>query len=500
MDSAHPPTPTAAAPLPSRTIRYYGLGQAAEGIKNNAFSAYLLFYYTSVLGLSGTLAGAALLIALVFDAVTDPMAAVISDRTHSRWGRRHPFLFVSALPLGVFFYLCFAPPAGMDERIGMDPQWFLFAWLTSFAVLTRAAMTFFHVPHMALGAELSQDFDERNRVVAVRSLMAVLGTTASVVVYFVLVDLHKSPALPDGRLAPEAYRIFAAIFGVVMALVVLASAWGTRDHIPHLRRPDAQAGRQAFWTALIDDSRAALRLRSFRALFLGFTLCFVAFGTGNSLGAHNALYFWKISIEQQGAYGLALLTGTLLGMGYWKRHADCNDKHPALLRGLAIFLFWVAMPPLLKLAGFFPAESSALYFPLFALTGFLWSFGIAAALVVVGSMMADITDEDELLNDRRREGIFFGAISFSGKAATGIGTALGGLVYDAVGLYQGLDPSQAPVSIERQLGLVTSGALCGLVGLSFLFFRGYTLSRERHAAIRAELDARTPAGAAVNPA
>ena len=105
--------------LPRKTVVAYGIGQIAEGIKNHAFTAYLLFYYTSVLGLSGALAGAALMIALVFDAVTDPLVAVLSDRTHSRWGRRHPYLFASALPLGSFFYFAFAPPADLGLTLGI---------------------------------------------------------------------------------------------------------------------------------------------------------------------------------------------------------------------------------------------------------------------------------------------------------------------------------------------------------------------------------------------
>lgn len=139
LPSAHPlPEPagdiaTDAEPLPRKTVVAYGVGQIAEGIKNHAFTAYLLFYYTSVLGLSGTLAGAALMIALVFDAVTDPLVAVLSDRTHSRWGRRHPYLFASALPLGIFFFFVFAPPPDLGAVLGIDPDYALFGWLVVFA-------------------------------------------------------------------------------------------------------------------------------------------------------------------------------------------------------------------------------------------------------------------------------------------------------------------------------------------------------------------------------
>ena len=81
----------------------YGLGQLPEGVKTAAFGFFLLFYYNQVLGLPGTLAGAALFVALLFDAISDPLVGTLSDFTRSRWGRRHPYLYASALPFLTLF-------------------------------------------------------------------------------------------------------------------------------------------------------------------------------------------------------------------------------------------------------------------------------------------------------------------------------------------------------------------------------------------------------------
>ncbi len=477
------PSATAAAPLSGRTVRLYGVGQAAEGIKNHSFTHFLLFYYTSVLGISGSLAGAALMIALVFDAITDPLVAVYSDRTRSRWGRRHPYLFASALPLGAFFCLAFAPPAGLGEGG-------LFLWLLVCSVLTRASMTLFHVPHMALGAELSDDFDERTRVVAARSFSGVMGGTVAVLTYFGLVALLARAEYADPRLNPTPYATYGFALGLVIVGAVLATAWGTADRIPHLLPPTESLGGRGVLAILVSDMVASLRLPAFRALFLGFTLCFLAFGVTNALSNHNALYFWHVSVEQQLFLGVFNLTGLVLGMGFWRGYAERFDKRPTFITGLTWFTIFVAFPPLLKVAGLFPPEASFFYLPTLGATNFLWSFGIASSMVVVGSMMADITDADELASGVRREGIFFGSLSFSGKAATGLGTVIAGVVYDAVGLRQGLDPAAAPASASDQLGLLTGGILLVLVGLSFAVFRRYDITRARHTEIRAALDAR----------
>src|SRR5215468_8202771 len=102
----------------------YGVGQLGEGIKNTAFEAFLFFYYNQVLGVSATKAGAATLLALVFDAAIDPALGSLSDSLRSRWGRRHPFMYAGAVPFGIMLYLLFAPPAGLSENG-------LFVWMVT---------------------------------------------------------------------------------------------------------------------------------------------------------------------------------------------------------------------------------------------------------------------------------------------------------------------------------------------------------------------------------
>ena len=147
----------ATLPLPRRLA--YGLGQLGDAIVHFSFETFVFFYYTQVLGVSGTLAGLAVFIALVFDALTDPLIGSLSDSTRSRFGRRHPFMFAGPAPLAVCFYFLFVPPEGFGE-------WPLFLWLTGFSVLARFSLTLFGVSYMSLGAELSQDYVGRSRRVS----------------------------------------------------------------------------------------------------------------------------------------------------------------------------------------------------------------------------------------------------------------------------------------------------------------------------------------------
>src|SRR5882672_9931151 len=88
-----------------RTKTIYGSGALVEVVINTVLTNFHLFYLTAVCGLSGTLAGTSAFLALAIDAFVDPFIGSLSDNSHSRWGRRHPFMIVSALPIAVAFGL-----------------------------------------------------------------------------------------------------------------------------------------------------------------------------------------------------------------------------------------------------------------------------------------------------------------------------------------------------------------------------------------------------------
>ncbi len=461
----------------------------AEGLKNESFGLFLLFYYTQVVGLSGVLSGQAILIALLFDAVTDPLAGVVSDRLESRWGRRHPFLYVSALPVAATFYLVFAPPQGLGQ---ME----LFAWLATFSVLCRFSMTLFHVPHLALGAELSADFEERTSIVATRYVFARIGHALAGGLGL-LVFMRPTAEYAHGQLNPAAYPPFAATVAVGIFGIILVSAWRTHPRIPYLARPDPAASERSVLRALAGDIWQLLRNRSFRALFLGSTLSFVAWGVTGALGLHLGTYFWRATTDQLVVWGIGAGIGLFTGLGYWSRAAQLHDKKPVFIRGLVIFTAFTAVPTFMKLLGWWPAWGTPAYLPAYILTtGLVAHFGIASTMVTGGSMMADVTDEDQLLHGRRREGILFGAVSFAAKASFGVGSQLAGFVVDFVGLETGATPDDVGPRVVRDLGLTLGFSILLLVGFSIAIFSRYDLTRGRHAAVRAALDDRAPHPAA----
>ncbi|MCP5070945.1 MAG: hypothetical protein GY946_30645, partial [bacterium] len=228
----------------------------------------------------------------------------------------------------------------------------------------------------------------------------------------------------------------------------------------------------------------------FRSVLFGSVSRHIAWGVSDSLGIYMATFFWRVDTELLFVWGIGMFSGLFIGLPFWRDMASRFDKRPICMIGDAIFFLFFCVPYLLKIAGFWPDPESAFYVPLWiATTGFIAHFGIAASSALTGSMLGDITDQDELENGRRREGVIFGAESFSWKALTGLGPVVAGIAVDLVGLSQEMSPDAAGPEVAMGLGLAQGGVMTFFFGLAVLFISRYDLNRGRHAEILAGLEA-----------
>ena len=465
--------------LPTKFV--YWVGQLAEGLKNTAFGVFLLFYYNQVLGVSGTLCGAALFIGMVFDAVTDPLMGSISDGWRSKYGRRHPFMYASAVPLGLCFFLLFNPM--VEGETG------LFIWLLVFVVLTRFSMTLYHVPHVALGAEMTSDYHERNTLAAGRMVFNSVGALTVYGLGFG-VFFAASEAFPNGQLNGDAYPPYAAILGVGMCVAILVTSIGTRHLVPHL--PVPRASQQLKLAALFKDMWAASNNRSFIWLITGFVVVSVPVGVGTSLQLYLNTFFWEVPPE---AISIILGSGvvaTFFGFAASPWIMRRIEKKQALFVGSIGWALFYASPVVLHYAGLFPAPGSEAVVIALAISHFLAGAVVSQLIVAVISMLADVADEQELATDKRQEGVFFGAYSFVIKATGGLGAATSGIVLDIIEWPTGESVQSAadvPTETLFQLAMVAGPALAIGFIPAVLLWRNYKLTKHRHEEILTELQA-----------
>ncbi|MCS6987482.1 MAG: MFS transporter [Sphingomonadaceae bacterium] len=459
-----------APPLPWATRLAYGLGAVATGVKNQGFAYFLLLFYGQVVGLDARLVGLALFIALVADAVSDPVVATWSDNLRSRWGRRHPFLYAAALPVAVAFYFVWNPPPGASQGV-------LFAWLVTFAVLVRLLMTLHEVPSIALAPELVADYDGRSALLSLRTFLGWSGGNLMTVLMFALIfPVFSTAATPDGQFNREAYTLYAAIGSGTIATAILVSALGTHGRIPHLFQP-LPRGRLTP-KRLVAEMVETLASRSFAALFGAALLGAVASGLASALAFYLYTYFWRFSAGQ-----VALLTsgvfvsaaiGGLLAPLVTRR---LGKKRGAILMGLAAFL-GSPLPILLRLAGLLP-EAPWAYWAVLAAT--IVDVGLIIGFqILMASMMADLVEQAEVRTGRRSEGLFFGAVGFAGKLVTGLGVTAASLLVAAAGLRTGASPAEVPRAVSDRLAALYVPTILALWMGMIAVLSLYRLRREDH--------------------
>lgn len=452
-------------PLPIPTKIAYGVGALGDSIKTFSFTTFLLFYYTTVLGLSGTLLGLAMSVGLVWDAAVDPFIGHTSDRLAFRFGRRHSFMLVGALFTAVGFVAVFNPPHGLSSAG-------LFAWLMASSLVVRSSNSLFIVPYYALGAELAPDYREQTSLSGYRSGAVLVGTLSVTALAFLVFLPSGAANGVDAKFVRTNYQMMGLAFGTAIAVTGLIATLGTlrqRWRLPSAGPTPAAPG------GLRINVRRALLHQPFRVLIAAAGLSVMAMTINAALMLHFLTYHARVPADQPlGLSFAAYYAGALGGVLVWVRVCRRFERRH-------VYAAAVAMSALLISSGYWLIGDGR---PLglgnmpavVALTALVGFFGIAGS-VVAPSLMVDVTARDERETGRRRDGTFFGIYSFGQQLSSGVAVLVAGTLVDQ---FAGLVPGQADqsaVTVER-LAMISSLLPAMLMAAAGFVILGYDLKRE----------------------
>ena len=455
----------------------FGVGAAGETIPYWVFNTFNMIFYNNALGLSGTLCGVAVMIALVADAISDPAIGFWSDRFRSRLGRRHPFMYAAPIPLAISFYLLYSPPADM----GQVP---LFLWFTFFTLAFRQAISLFQVPHLALGAELTNDYHQRTVLMAYSPTFGVVFTaTAAIIIW------GHFGKVPGGQYKPENFVPVALAVGLIAAAVIFISTHFTRDQIPRLRQLPVDTTKGTLKEFFV-SMRDCLRNRNYAMLLLGLVFLSATLGIRETLGAHVSLFFWELSPQQLRVFGLvaaaAFLVAFFLAAPLHRRF----DKRNTIMGSLVLVVIGVSAPLTLRLLGLFPPNGSTKLMVTLLCFYLVVGVGFAILQISVLSVLADVADEHELETGRRQEGMFYAARAFFGQVSSGLGHLLAGIALDVIAFPTGAKPGTVPLEKLTQLAWVDGPIGASFTLVAVFFYARFRIDKARHAEIQRELAAR----------
>jgi len=449
---------------------YYGSGATAFGIKDTGFNYFLLAYYNQVLGLDAFLTGLALALAIVIDAVSDMAVGYLSDHWHSKWGRRHPFMYLSMLPVALTFVALWNPPQAV-----LGSEMMLFSYLLVMAVLVRSCLTFFEVPNASLGPELTSDYDDRTSLMAFRYLFGWLGgLIMAVLSYMVLFNLD-----PDGQLGPTGYEYLGLIGGSAMFVMMFSSSLGTHRHIPDLYKPKKMARHSL--RLIVEKFAGLFRNPSFVALFFSGLFFGAAAGLAQSLAIYISTFFWLLKSTEIGLIPMLGIIAVPLSFFIAPRMARRLGKKPA---ATSVYFFAIAFLPiayLLNMFGWFPSRDNVLYLPVLMGNYLIETTAIITMQIIFSSMNADLVEDQSVETEgERHEGLIFATRNFSKKAVSGLGVMLAGMLLWFVGFPEGAKPESLQVDLVNRLVLVYLPAVMLLYLVSWYTLRFYKIDRLKH--------------------
>lgn len=448
-------------PLPMRIKLFNGSGSVAFGIKDNGFSVFLLTYYNQVLGMEAWLVSLALVIALVVDALVDPLLGNLSDRTYTKWGRRLPWLYAAPIPLAFAWYFLWVPP------ISGPPD---FWTLLSLAITVRLLLSACEVPSMALVPELTRDYVERTTLFRYRFLF---GWTGGLIILFLAYQVF----LRDDLLSREGYQAYGLFGAVTMAAFVLLSAAGQHSFVAGYPKDKPGPFRLR---ATFNEIVEAFSEKAFLIFAAGALAAYVSQGMTFALSNYLYYFVWQLSEAQIAVYPVVLFFSVvavfvLLG-GLHQRFGKARTGAVATLASMTMWL----IPYGIHALGFWPQlGSNAGAAALFAFI-FLSNAAGVAAVISATSMVAEIVEAFEHKTGRRAEGSFYAGNWLVQKSATGVGILLAGGMLSLAAFPIGTAPGEVSTAVIASLIAMYCGAVL-VLGLVSAFWLGrFPISRADH--------------------
>ncbi|HPT77580.1 MAG TPA: MFS transporter [Candidatus Atribacteria bacterium] len=456
----------------------YGSGNLTYGIVFQLVATYVVFYSTAILGVPGSIIGTVVGLSVIWDGVSDPLMGYISDHTRfRRFGRRHFYLLSGCMLIAVSNYFLWVIDPGLSTGLKT-------AYLAILLFVIKTAMTIYSVPHTALGAELSDDYNERSSIQGIKTIFFILGLFGATVMGMFLF-FNPMPEYPQGQLNPAAYRNMGLTSSVIALVFGLVCFFSTKKYIQYLPMPDDKGGSDHEKKgSILNDVKQAFSNADYRLVVTGYLLTNIASALISSIGMHVFTYTFQFNNT-----AIAVIFGVLFGMCVlsqlvWVKISTMLDKKRTVVSGLSASLLGALY--FLVLVFFRDAVTGkVLYFiPFAALSG----FGMGGLFSLPLSMIADTIDVEELSTGFRNEGVFYGCMTLCYKLSQAVAIFLLGILLDLVGF--DAEAVSQPRATLMTLGLILAiGCIVSLVA-AMLAYSGYSLNKQKVESIQRQIQER----------
>ena len=522
----------------------YGSGDMGPAITANILVFFLLYFFTNVAGLPAGLAGRILAIGKIGDAINDPIAGILSDRTRTRWGRRIPWMLFGAIPFGIFFFLQWIVPQFSNDTTVNN--WYLFAYYVVIGILFNIAYTVVNLPYTALTPDLTLDYNERTNLNSFRFAFSIGGSILSLVLAtFIFQAYPDNPQqqylvlgvvtslisvvaifwctfrIQERGAAPILNQQGKKVFGFVLAVIGAigfvysiaqltngtsnASVYGISGILlgleliafaltlilakteSHLSSSEAIATRNLANSVPTTPIKEQLKIAFANKAFLyviGIYLCsWLAVQLTASILIYFVVSWMNMSEADFPIVAIAVQGIALVMLFFWQFVSEKLGKKGVYYLGMIIWIIAQAALFLIQ-----PGQITLLY-----IAAIMAGIGVSVAYLIPWSMIPDVVDSDELSTGERREGIFYSFMVLLQKFGLALALFLVGQALEFSGFIQQIPGEPIPVQPESALlairiAIAPLPTVFLIIGLILTYF--YPITKEVHANIRLQLQTR----------
>jgi len=447
----------------------YGFGMMATTVTGTALSAGVMtVYLNQVIGLPVAMVGLAIMLSLIFDAVVDPLIGMWSDATNTLWGRRHPFIYAAAIPLGICIYLLWHTPADWPKQA-------TFVFVVAILIAVRFFAGMYDTASAALAPELTPEYHERTRLMGYRWFFNTGGGAVMTMVLY-LVFLRRDATHPLGILNREGYAQYGVMAAIVITLAVLVAGLSTHRLIPTLfaaRKPEG----------LKDQIKEVVGTLTNPSLLV-MMACGLVGGTGNgityTMQTYFYLYFWELSPQTRGLLVIAGLPAAFFGSMLTPMLSRRLGKKYAMILLFMLTVVIGLAPMTFRLLGIFPPNGSPWVFAILFGDTFAAAALAMMGYVLLSSMVADVVEDAAVATGRRSEGLLFSANNLVPKLSVAVGGFLATLMLAAVRFPVHAQQGSVDPAIMRHLALLYLPTAAILAVISILVLLLYGIDQKKH--------------------
>ena len=478
--------------LPTRDLWSYATGEGSNSITMNGVNNFAMLFYTQIMGMSPELVGMALFLATFWDAISDPLMGTITDRTRSRFGRRHPYMLIGGAVLCLAFVaLWFIPESFQGEKV-------LFGYLLCLNILVKTAFTVFVVPYTALGFEMCKAYDDRARLQGIRygfnMFMNILFGGFAWMLFFPDVTAADGSVI-DGTKVEGHFHTMGLTLGAVSLLLILFCVYSTYKYAEKGAAPESDAadgdGLVGHAKAFIHDLKDVYSDKLVWFVFAFFGLAQFSMMVVSQVQMFTYIEYMEFTAAEKtfvhtgGMFGFAIGS---LGLGSMVRRWD--KKLTGIIAmaissagGLGLFAVFTG--------GLLDPQASIGSFPLavvvFAGLQMMWWGGCGIIVPLATAMISDLSEVKKWQTGEVTEGRYAAGFSFFLKLASSLGLLVTGFILKSVGYVSGAEAQSAEAIDNLAVTTFLAGPI--LMALAFVIIRFYPLTHEKVSQLRRQYGA-----------